>query len=160
MAEAAAPGDPAAIAAVLKAAQLTRNTAPLSAATWYARALDLLPPEAPERGELLSRQAIALWKGSRPEAAVEVGRRALAAQGSGDRRTRTLATVVNATYAMGRYNDALALVSEQVHSVADPAPFLAQQALLLAHMGRSGRPCARWTRRRPAPGRARPASRS
>ena len=81
VAEAAAPGDPVAIAAVLDAAQLTRDTAPLSAATWYARALDLLPPEAPERGGLLSRQAIALWKGSRPEAAVEVGRRALAAAG-------------------------------------------------------------------------------
>jgi DNA-binding CsgD family transcriptional regulator/tetratricopeptide (TPR) repeat protein len=136
VAEAATPGDPAAIAAVLKAAQLTRNTAPLSAATWYARALDLLPAGAPERGELLSRQAIALWKGSRPEAAVEVGSRALAAQGSGDLRTRTLTTVINALYAMGRYNDALAFVSEQVSSVADPAPFLAQQALLLAHMGR------------------------
>jgi DNA-binding CsgD family transcriptional regulator len=137
VAEAATPGDPVAIAAVLNAAQLTRNSAPLSAATWYARALDLLPPEAPERGGLLSRQAIALWKGSRPEAAVEVGRRALAAQDSGDLRTRTLATVVNATYAMGRYNDGLAVVSEQLHSVADPAPFLAQQALMLAHMGRS-----------------------
>jgi DNA-binding CsgD family transcriptional regulator/tetratricopeptide (TPR) repeat protein len=137
VAEAATPGDPVAIAAVLNAAQLTRNTAPLSAATWYARALDLLPPEAPERGGLLSRQAIALWKGSRPEAAVEVGRRALAAQDSGDLRTRTLTTVINATYAMGRYSDALVLVSGQLHSVADPAPFLAQQALMLAHMGRS-----------------------
>jgi DNA-binding CsgD family transcriptional regulator len=136
IAEAAAPGDTAAIAAVLHAAQLTRNTAPRSAATWYARALDLLPAEAPERGGLLSRQAIALWKGSQPESAVEVGRRALAASGSSGLRTRTLATVINATYAMGRYSDALALVSEQVHSVADPAPFLAQQALMLAHMGR------------------------
>jgi DNA-binding CsgD family transcriptional regulator len=136
VAEAATPGDPVAIAAVLKAARLTRNTAPLSAATWYARALDLLPPEAPERGELLSRQAIALWKGSRPEAAVEVGSRALAAQGSGDLRTRTLATVINATYAMGRYRDALETVSAQISSVVDPVPFLAQQALMLAHTGR------------------------
>jgi DNA-binding NarL/FixJ family response regulator len=137
VAEAAAPGDTAAIAAVLHAAQLTRNTAPLSAATWYARALDLLPPEAPERAELLSRQAIALWKGSRPEAAAEVGSVALAAPGSGDLRTRTLATVINATYAMGRYGDALELVSGQLHTVPDPAPFLAQQALMLAHTGRS-----------------------
>jgi DNA-binding CsgD family transcriptional regulator len=138
VAEAAAPGDPAAIAAVIEAARLTRDTAPLSAATWYGRALDLLPPEAPERGGLLSRQAIALWKGSRPEAAVEVGRRALAVLDSGDVRTRTLATVINATYAMGRYRDALAIASSQLHSVPDPAPFLAQQALMLAHMGRPG----------------------
>jgi DNA-binding CsgD family transcriptional regulator/tetratricopeptide (TPR) repeat protein len=137
VAEAATPGDPVAIAAVLQAAQLTRNTAPLSAATWYARALDLLPPQAPERDELLSRQAIALWKGSRPEAAVEVGRRALATPGRSDLRTRTLAMVINATYAMGRYSDGLAVVSDQLHSIPDPAPFLAQQALMLAHMGRS-----------------------
>ncbi len=140
VAEAATPGDQEAIAAVLEAARLTRNTAPLSAATWYARALDLLPPEAPQRGELLSRQAIALWKGSRPEAAVKVGCSALAALAAQDRsyqRTRTLATVINATYAMGRYSDALGLVTAEMDSVSDPAPFLAQQALMLAHLGRS-----------------------
>jgi DNA-binding CsgD family transcriptional regulator/tetratricopeptide (TPR) repeat protein len=136
IAEAAAPGDPAALAAVLDAARLTRNTAPLSAATWYQRAVELLPPESAERGDLLSRQAIALWKGSRPEAAIEVGKRALAVQGSGDLRIRTLATVVNATYAMGRYADALRVVSALAKGVSDPTPFLAQRALLLAHMGR------------------------
>ncbi len=136
IAEAAAPGDPAALAAVLDAARLTRNTAPLSAATWYQRAVELLPPESAERGELLSRQAIALWKGSRPEAAIEVGKRALAVQGSSDLRNRTLATVVNATYAMGRYADALQVVTALAKGVSDPTPFLAQRALLLAHMGR------------------------
>jgi DNA-binding CsgD family transcriptional regulator len=136
VAEAAAPGDPAAIAAVIEAARLTRDTAPLSAATWYARALDLLPPTAPERGGLLSRRAIALWKGSQPEAAVEVGTQALALLERGAARTRTLATVINATYAMGRYADALAIVGAHLHSVPDPAPFLAQQALMLAHTGR------------------------
>jgi DNA-binding CsgD family transcriptional regulator/tetratricopeptide (TPR) repeat protein len=136
IAEAAAPGDPAALAAVLDAARLTRNTAPLSAATWYQRAVELLPPESAERGELLSRQAIALWKGSRPEAAIDVGKRALAVQGSSDLRNRTLATVVNATYAMGRYADALRVVSALAKGVSDPTPFLAQRALLLAHMGR------------------------
>ncbi len=136
VAEAATPGDPDALAAVLQAARLTRDTAPLSAATWYERALDLLPQEAPERGELLSRQAIALWKGSRPEEAIGIGSRALQALENSDLRTRTLATVINATYATGRYSDALMLVSGQVHSVDEPAPFLAQRALLLAHMGR------------------------
>lgn len=136
IAEAATPGDPAALAAVLDVARLTRNTAPLSAATWYQRAVELLQPESAERGELLSRQAIALWKGSRPEAAIEVGKQALAVQVSGDLRNRTLATVVNATYAMGRYADALRVVSALAKGVSDPTPFLAQRALLLAHMGR------------------------
>jgi DNA-binding CsgD family transcriptional regulator len=135
VAEAATPGDAAAIAAVIEAARLTRNTAPLSAATWYQRALDLLPPESADRGELLARQAIALWKGSRPETAIKVGGQALRAQGSGELRRRTLATVINATYAMGRYHDALELVSAHAHDVRSPAPFLAQRALLLAHTG-------------------------
>ncbi len=139
IAEAATPGDPAAIRAVLEAARLTRNSAPRSAATWYQRALDLLPPESPDRSALLSRQAIALWKGSRPEAAIEVGLRALGTQGGGDLHTRTLATVINATYAMGRYHEALELVSSHVHDVQNPAPFLAQRALLLAHTGQGER---------------------
>lgn len=139
IAEAAVPGDSDAIAAILEAARLTRNTAPLSAATWYERALELLPPDSPQRGELLSRQTIALWKGSRPEAAIEVGSKALKEQGASELRTRTLATVVNATYAMGRYRDALELLGTQVHEVHDSAPFRAQHALLLAHMGRGGR---------------------
>ncbi len=142
VAEAAAPGDPAAIAAVLNAAHLTRNSAPLSAATWYQRALELLPPDSPRRGELLSRQAIALWKGSRPEAAIEVGSQALAKSGDNELRTRTLATVINATYAMGRYPDALALAGTAVQNVHDPPPFLAQRALLLAHMGQHERAVA------------------
>lgn len=135
IAEAAAPGDPAAIAAILEAARLTRNTAPLSAATWYERALELLSPDSPQRGELLSRQAIALWKGSRPEAAIEAGSKALQTPGVNNLRIRTLATVINATYAMGRYRDAFRLASTQAQDKDCPAPFAAQRALLLAHMG-------------------------
>lgn len=135
IAEAAAPGDPAALAAMLDAARMVRNTAPLSAATWYQRAVELLPPGSAETGELLSRQAIALWKGSRPEAAVEVGKQALALLGAGDMRNRTLATVVNATYAMGRYADALQDISVLAEGASEPAPFLAQRAVILAHMG-------------------------
>ena len=139
IAEAAVPGDPDAIAAIVEAARLTRNTAPLSAATWYERALELLPPGSPQRGELLSRRAIALWKGSRPEEAIAVVSQALREPVNGDLRTRSLATMVNATYAMGRYREALELVSTQVPNASESAPFRAQQALLLAHMGRGER---------------------
>lgn len=137
IAEAATPGDQDAIDAVLKAARLTRDTAPLSAATWYARALDLLPPERPEHGEILARQALSLWKGSRPEAAIDVGTQALAERPPDRLRTRILATVVNATYAMGRYGDGLAITGEQIDGIPEPAPFLAQRAVMLAHLGRS-----------------------
>ena len=137
VAEAAAPGDQAAISAVLEAARTTRNTAPLSSATWYQRALDLMPPGTPDRGTVLCRQAIALWKGSRPESAVEAGTRALEARASGDLRARTVAMMINATFSMGRYADALRLSRTQASHGYETAPFLAQQALLLAHTGGS-----------------------
>ena len=137
VAEAAAPGDRAAIDAVLEAARITRNTAPLSSATWYERALDLMPPGAPDRGAALCRQAIALWKGSRPESAVEVGNRALEAQAGGDLRARTVAMMINATFSMGRYKEALRLSETQAKHGYETAPFLAQRALLLAHTGDS-----------------------
>ncbi len=137
VAEAAAPGDPTALRAVIDAAMLTRNTAPLSAATWFERSVDLLTPAAPERAELLSRQAVALWKGSRPEAAVRIGTEALPILPIGAHRTRTLATVINANYAMGCYADALKLIEAELDDSDAPASFQAQGALLLAHTGRT-----------------------
>lgn len=129
--EAAAPGDRRAIDAALAAAAATRNEAPLSAAGWYQRALDLLPPDAPERGQLLAWRTVACWKGARPEFALVTGTQALAALPPGRLRSTTLAMVINATYAMGRLGDALELSGDATH-----ASFLAQRALVLAHMGR------------------------
>ena len=101
VAEAAVPGDEFATTAILKAALLTRNTAPLSAAAWFGRALDLMPEGASDTPVLLSRQAVAYWKGSRPEAAVETGTKALELLPNGPHRRRTLATVINANYFHG-----------------------------------------------------------
>ena len=137
VAEAATPGDPVAIAAVLNAAQLTRNSAPLSAATWYARPWTCSRPRRPS--------AAGCCRGRPSRCGRDRGPRRRSRSAAARWPPRTPATCgpgpwprsINATYAMGRYNDGLAVVSEQLHSVADPAPFLAQQALMLAHMGRS-----------------------
>jgi DNA-binding CsgD family transcriptional regulator/tetratricopeptide (TPR) repeat protein len=135
VAEAAVPGDEFAITAILKAALLTRNTAPLSAATWFGRAIDLTPPGSSDTPLLLARQATAYWKGSRPEAAVDVGLRALDLLAEGPHRTKILATVINANYSMGRYLDALAQTNDD--SLSTSTVVLAQRSQLLAHIGRT-----------------------
>lgn len=133
--EGASPGDRHAIDAALQAAATTRHAAPLSAARWYQRALDLLPPDAPEAPLLLARQTVAYWKGSRPEFALEVGRSALDTLPPGRLYATTAASVVNATYAMGRLGAALELLTEAIPQVDEATPFVAQRALILAHLG-------------------------
>ncbi|MEU6429991.1 AAA family ATPase [Microbispora sp. NPDC046973] len=137
MAEAGPPAE--ALPAVLRAAELTRWTAPLSAAHWYGRAAEL----SPEPGELLARQALAYWKGSRPALALNSAQRALAALPSGRRRTRAAYTAVGAAHAMGWYDVALDVARRQIPRVDDASALLAQQALVSAEMGRPSGEAAR-----------------
>ena len=136
MVEAADPGDAEAVAAAMRAAELTRASAPLSAAGWYQRAADLLTAGSAERPLLLARRAETLWAGSRAEAAVETGRQALAGLDAGPQRAQATATVVNALFSLGRYQEALDLSAGDLDTLEDPAVFLAQQALVCAHLGR------------------------
>lgn len=152
--EAAAPGDEDAVQAAIAAATLTRESAPLSAAGWYARALDLLPPGSQDRPALTGRRAVALWWGSRPDQAATAGRVALSGLGPGRERDETLSTVVTALYGMGRYAEALELLGSELEpgaaagagagtgAGAERAPLLAQRAVLMSHMGH-GREAAR-----------------
>ncbi|GAA1019016.1 LuxR family transcriptional regulator [Acrocarpospora pleiomorpha] len=125
----------AALAAILRAAELTRWTAPLSAAHWYGRAAEVAD-DAGQRGDLLARQSMSFWKGSRPALALNSGQRALALLPAGRRRTRTSYTVVGAAHAMGWYDVALTIAAQQIPRADDPTALLAQRALLLAELGR------------------------
>lgn len=137
MAEAGPPGE--ALPAVLRAAELTRWTAPLSAAHWYGKAAEL----SPEPGELLARQALAYWKGSRPALALNSAQRAIAALPAGRRRTRAAYTAVGAAHVMGWYEVALDVARRQIPKADDASALLAQQALVSAEMGRPSREAAR-----------------
>ncbi|XVQ88207.1 ATP-binding protein [Microbispora siamensis] len=137
MAEAGPPAE--ALPAVLRAAELTRWTAPLSAAHWYGKAAEL----SPEPGGLLARQALAYWKGSRPALALNSAQRALAALPFGRRRTRAAYTAVGAAHAMGWYEVALDVARRQIPRADDASALLAQQALVSAEMGRPSREAAR-----------------
>ncbi|MEW9532321.1 AAA family ATPase [Microbispora sp. NPDC049125] len=129
MAEGGSPGQ--ALPAVLRAAELTRWTAPLSAAHWYGKAAEICP----DNGELLARQAMAYWKGSRPALALNSAQRALAVLPPGRRATRSAYTAVGAAHAMGWYEVALDIARRRMPEADDPAALLAQQALINAAMG-------------------------
>ncbi|TLP58921.1 helix-turn-helix transcriptional regulator [Microbispora triticiradicis] len=137
MAEAGPPAR--ALPAVLRAADLTRWTAPLSAAHWYGKAAEL----SPEPGELLARQALAYWKGSRPALALNSAQRALAVLPAGRRRTQAAYTAVGAAHAMGWYEVALDVARRQIPKADDASALLAQQALVSAELGRPSRDIAR-----------------
>ncbi|GAA0407031.1 LuxR family transcriptional regulator [Microbispora corallina] len=132
-------GTPAALPAVLRAAELTRWTAPLSAAHWYGRAAELTS----ERGELLARQAMAYWKGSRPALALNSAQRALAVLTPGRRHTRTAYTAVGAAHAMGWYEVALDVARRALPEADDPTALFAQRALIDAELGRPSQEAAR-----------------
>ncbi|MBB6475216.1 LuxR C-terminal-related transcriptional regulator [Sphaerisporangium rubeum] len=122
-----------ALAATLRAAELTRWTAPLSAGHWYGRAAELAPPE--ERGVLLSREAVAYWKGSRPKDALRAGQEALAVLAPGRRHTRTAQTTVNAAHSMGQYELAVSIAAAQLPAADDRTALLAQQAVISTQLG-------------------------
>ncbi|MEU9887332.1 LuxR C-terminal-related transcriptional regulator [Sphaerisporangium sp. NPDC051011] len=122
-----------ALPAVLRAAEVTRWTAPLSAGHWYGRAAELAP--VAERGVLLARQALSYWKGSRPVEALRAGQAALAVLTPGRRHTRTAHTMVNAAHAMGRYELAMSIVAEQLPVADDRTALLAQRAVIGTQLG-------------------------
>ncbi|MFC0555300.1 AAA family ATPase [Planotetraspora thailandica] len=129
VAEGGSPGE--ALPAMMHAAQLTRWTAPLSAAHWYGRAAEI----SDDKGDLLARQAMSYWKGSRPALALNSGQRALAVLPPGRRHTRTAHTAVGAAHAMGWYEVALAIADQQLPHADDPTALLAQQSLIMAELG-------------------------
>nr|WP_285581987.1 AAA family ATPase [Herbidospora sp. NBRC 101105] len=130
MAEGGAPQE--ARAAMLRAAEVTRWTAPLSAAHWFGRAAEI----SEDKGELLALQALSYWKGSRPALALNSAQRALALLPPGRRHTRTSYVAVGAAHAMGWYDVALAILAKQLPRVDDPTALLAQRALLLGELRR------------------------
>jgi DNA-binding CsgD family transcriptional regulator len=142
--EAADLGDADAAAAALEAAASTRVNAPLTAAEWYRRAIDLLTPDDPQRPGLLARRSSALWAGSRPDTAIEVGEEALATLTDPARRRRVLAGVLGAQYAMGHYDQTRDLLDRERDTLAGAPPVVALESLVLAHLGRGHDALARF----------------
>ncbi|MGZ3143533.1 LuxR C-terminal-related transcriptional regulator [Lentzea chajnantorensis] len=136
LAESAAPGDRAAVAVLAEAAGLARSTAPETAAALCGRALQLLPHNAPERGELLALQCRVLARASRPALAVGPGLAALETLPAGTERARVATAVISSLFSVGRIAEAMELADREVAGTGAPATLQAQRAVLLVHTGR------------------------
>jgi DNA-binding CsgD family transcriptional regulator len=136
VAQSAAPGDPVAVGVLAEAAHRALSGAPEAAAGYCARALALLPPDAPDRAGLLALRCRALARGSRPADAVEPGREALALLPAGDERFRTATAVISSLFLVGRIDEAIEVADGQIATGPAPAALHAQRAVLLVFAGR------------------------
>ncbi|MFC3896020.1 ATP-binding protein [Lentzea rhizosphaerae] len=136
LAESAAPGDRAAVSVLTEAAAQARASAPETAAALCARALQLLPRNAPERAELLALQCRVLARASRPASAIDPGLAALESLEPGQERTRVATAVVSSLFSVGRTAEAIELADEEVARGGAPASLQAQRAVLLVYNNR------------------------
>ena len=137
LSESAAPGDSLAVQVLSEAARYALSNAPEAAAGFYARALGLLNEGSAERPALLALQCRALARASRPAAAIEPGREALALLAPGDERFRTGTAVLSSLFSLDRIDEAIEVADELVRARSVPAALHAQRALLLVFADRT-----------------------
>ncbi len=136
LAESAVPGDRVAVEVLAEAASVARATAPETAAALCAKALKLLPRNAPERTDLLALRCRVLARASRPALAVEPGLAALKSLEPGRERTRVATAVIASLFSVGRTAEAMELADAEVARGEAPASLQAQRAVLLVHENR------------------------
>jgi DNA-binding CsgD family transcriptional regulator len=135
VAESSDPGDESAIEVLLEAARAVEATAPLVAAGYYERAVELIPADSPRRAPTMALRARALYIGSRPLEAASIGREALAELLPGPVRRSTVSIVVNGLDIAGLPSEALAVVEDELERIDDDITLLAQRTHLLLSVG-------------------------
>ncbi|MFF6983490.1 AAA family ATPase [Streptomyces sp. NPDC008343] len=120
VAESATSGDTGAVELLIGSADATAAVAPMNAAAWYARALEIMDPEDQAGFQVRSRWARALWMAGHPVEAGEQGRLALNGLPTGE-RARTAVLTVNALYAAGTAAGALEVCDQVVEPSGDEA---------------------------------------
>jgi DNA-binding CsgD family transcriptional regulator len=136
VAQSADPGDESSIEVLLEAARAVEATAPLVAAGYYRRAVELLPFDSPRRAPTAALHARSLYVGSRPLEAAAVGREALEDLLPGPVRRSTVSIVVNGLNIAGLATEALEVVDSELEHLSDDATLLAQRVHLLLSVGR------------------------
>lgn len=136
VAQSADPGDEASIEVLLEAARAVEATAPLVAAGYYRRAVEILPFESPRRALTAALHARALYVGSRPLEAAGIGREALEDLLPGPVRRSTVSIVVNGLNIAGLATEALEVVDAELERLSDDVTLLAQRVHLLFSVGR------------------------
>jgi DNA-binding CsgD family transcriptional regulator len=136
VAQSADPGDERSIEVLLEAARAVEATAPLVAAGYYRRAVELLPLDSHRRPPTAALHARSLYVGSRPLEAATVGREALHELRRGPVRRSTVSIVINGLNIAGLAEDALAVVDSELEQLHDDVTLLAQRVHLLLSVGR------------------------
>jgi DNA-binding CsgD family transcriptional regulator len=135
VAESSDPGDESAIEVLLEAARAVEATAPLVAAGYYSRAVELIPADSPRHASTMALHARALYVGSRPLEAATIGRAALRELLPGPVRRSTVSIVVNGLDIAGLPAEALSVVEDELERIDDDVTLLAQRAHLLLSVG-------------------------
>jgi DNA-binding CsgD family transcriptional regulator len=137
VAASASPGDEAALAIIIEAAEAVATTAPASAAEWYQRALDLVASDDRRRAELRAEQAKACFLSSQVAAAADAAEAALRDLPEGHLRSRTAGLLMTSLTALARFEDALGHADAILATAAEPLPRLhAERGALLVELDR------------------------
>ncbi|HUG83786.1 MAG TPA: AAA family ATPase [Euzebya sp.] len=132
----AQPGDAAAVDILAEAADLARRIAPVTAAAWYARAIELRPADPSLAATLQARRGRALALAGLPAEAAEIGLTALDTLGPGEERDHTTPVVISSLVDLGRLTDALAVADAEIAGGRAAPPLISQRAWILWHLQR------------------------
>lgn len=128
----ASPGDSVAASTLAEAADAARGVAPATAASLYARSLELVPNDA----SVMARHSRALSMASRPAEAATHGRAALARLPPGPDRARTANVVIAALVELGQLDDAIEVADVEVAAHRDSPVLVAQRSFVLWNLRR------------------------
>ncbi|HVM55357.1 MAG TPA: AAA family ATPase [Acidimicrobiales bacterium] len=136
VAASAEAGDEAAADVLLAAGRAVASVAPLVSATYYGRALDVLPGTSSRRAEAFAAQARSLHIGARPAEAVVAGTHGLALLADGPPRDATAAIVAGDLYLCGRAEEALAVIDAELARGGARCPLLGFRTNILMQVDR------------------------
>lgn len=129
-------GDEAAVAELVRAADIVVSSSPALADQWYGHAEEILWPTHPQRGSLAAGRLRCQLAAGRFDEAVECGTRAIALLGHGTERQTVAADLTNALVHAGRVDDALAIADEHVERGPVTPGLLVERARTLALLDR------------------------
>jgi DNA-binding CsgD family transcriptional regulator len=129
----ATAGDDGAARTLVEAGDAARGVAPATAASFYARALELTRQPDPS---VMARLSRALSMASRPAEAATHGRAALARLAPGPERARTANVVISALVELGQLAEAIDVADEEVAAAPESAVLAAQRSNVLWHLRR------------------------
>lgn len=129
-------GDEAAVAELVRAADIVVSSSPALADEWYGHAEAILWPTHPQRGSLAAGRLRCRLRAGRFEAAVVSGTSAITLLAHGTERQQAAADLTNALVHAGRIDEALSVADEHLERGPVTAGLLVERARTLALLDR------------------------